>query len=133
MRVVNRALMDIQFSTWQNCQRYFLHVQVCAAYIEQWQMEFTEAAQLLYIAGYHLLYYLEEHVQVAQEEMLHHQVLDIRAQTLESEHLNMATILQNYITLLKRMKWDTEAAELEARAMTMQQEEQAHENQFQEN
>lgn len=130
VRVVNRALLDIKFSTWQHCQRYFLHVQVCAAYVQQWQMEFIEAAQLLYRAGYHLLYYLQEHVQRAQGEMLHQQVLDIRAQTLGSEYPNMATILENYIALLRKMKWDNEAAELEAQAMTIQ-EKQAQESPLQ--
>src|SRR5207247_2611640 len=94
---------------------YFLHVQVCAAYVERWQMEFTEAAQLIYKAGCHLLYYLQEPDD--QKEMLHQQLLDIRAQTLGSEHFNMSTILEHYITLLRKMKWDSEAAELTARAM----------------
>ncbi len=61
VRSVYQALPKSKSVTWQDCQKYFSHVQACAAHIDEWNMSFTEASQLLYRMGCHL----QEHSQDA--------------------------------------------------------------------
>ena len=54
VRVVSCAFPNVEFATWQRCQRFLPHAQVCAKLIDQWQMKFPEATKLLSQAGYYL-------------------------------------------------------------------------------
>ena len=55
VRAVNEAFPNVEFTTWQQCERCLPHAQACATLIEQDQMTFPEAADLLYQAGRYLL------------------------------------------------------------------------------
>lgn len=123
VQAVNHVFPNAEPVKWEHCQRYFSHVQVCATFIEQWKIELIEARQLLYRMGCHL----HTHAQYAQTEPLFIQALSIWGQTLGSENYQVAKVLENYASLLRKIKGEVEAAELETRAMTIQ-EKQAQEN-----
>lgn len=48
VRAVNRTFPESEFSTWRRSQRCLPHAQVCAELINQWMLEFPEAARLLH-------------------------------------------------------------------------------------
>lgn len=73
VRVMNRIFPDVEYETWPKCQRYLPHALVCAMLIEEWEMTFEEAAQLLNVAGV----YLGERAQYVQAETLLTQALVI--------------------------------------------------------
>ncbi len=47
VRAVNHAFPDVTFENWQACERLLPHAQICAGYIEAWNMQFPEAIRLL--------------------------------------------------------------------------------------
>jgi len=85
------AFPEVEFAMWHRCQRLLPHVQVCAALIEHWEMEFSQAAQLLNKAGY----YLHERSQYAEAEPLLKKSLDIRKKVFGEEHPDVAQTLNN--------------------------------------
>src|SRR5258708_24300143 len=55
VRAVAAAFPDVELvATWQQCQQYLPHAQICAELIEQWGMVFPEAARLLHRTGNYL-------------------------------------------------------------------------------
>src|SRR5205823_6152350 len=95
VRAVNRAFPKVEFATWERCQAYLPHAQVCATLIKEWKMEFTEAAQLLHKTGY----YLQERAHYIQAETLCGQALVIREKLLKQEQLNIAQSLNDMALL----------------------------------
>ena len=91
VRAVNRTFPNVEFTTWPCCQRYLPHAQVCAAYIEQWNMAFPEAARLLNQAGT----YLRERAQYKQAEPLLTQALTIQENIVGPKHPDVAITLNN--------------------------------------
>src|SRR5579872_3660375 len=82
VRVVSKAFPQVEFATWPTCQEYLPHALNSAALIEQWDMQFPEAAQLLDRAGNYLL----DHAQFAQAEILYSRALRIREDVQGLEH-----------------------------------------------
>ncbi|MHB8596362.1 MAG: DUF7779 domain-containing protein [Ktedonobacteraceae bacterium] len=80
--VVSKAFPAVEFATWPTCQEYLPHALVSAGLIEQWDMQFLEAAQLLDRAANYLL----DHAQFAQAEMLYQRALRIREYIQGLEH-----------------------------------------------
>ncbi len=95
VRAVNRAFPEVEFTRWQHCQQLLPHAQVCARLIEQWDMNFPEAAQLLHRAGS----YLQARGQYQEAEPLLQQALAIYERTLEPDHPDVATSLHDLATL----------------------------------
>lgn len=76
VRAINLAFPEVEYETWLLCQQYIPHAQVCANLIEQWDLTFPEAADLLMQAGN----YLSDRAQYAQAEPLYQRALAIREQ-----------------------------------------------------
>ena len=107
VRAVNRTFPNVEFTTWPYCQRYLPHAQVCAAYIERWNMAFPEAARLLNQAGT----YLRERAQYKQAEPLLTQALTIQENIVGPKHPDVAITLNN-LALLYQAQGQYERAEL---------------------
>ena len=110
VRAVNAAFPEANYGAGENRQyylQYYLpHVQECATLIEQYQLNFSEAAQLLYRAGA-FLYFHGFH---PQSRSLHRQALAIRKEVFGSEHPVVAESL-NVLAMLSRNQGDYEQAE----------------------
>ena len=91
VQAVEQALPYGGSASWQRLQSYFPHMQICTALIEQWNMDFPEAARLLEQTGD----YLQGHVQYEQAEPLLQRALTIREKLLGPDHPDMATSLNN--------------------------------------
>ncbi len=89
VQAVNRAFPDGEFSTWSLCQQYLPHVLVSRTLVEQWNLEFLEAAEVLYKAGY----YLWERSQFTEAEPLLRNALTIREKLLGEDNLDVAQTL----------------------------------------
>ena len=91
VQAVEQALPCAEPSTWQRLQSYFPHMQTCSALIEQWNMDFPEAARLLEQTGD----YLQGHVQYEQAEPLLQRALSIREKLVGPDHPDLAASLNN--------------------------------------
>ncbi len=117
VRMVNQAFPEVEFAKWPVCQQYLPHAQVCAQLIEQWNMPFVEAAQLLSRMGN----YLRERAQYQEAEQLLQKVLMLRKQALGSEHIEMATAMNNLAGLYVEMGRYVQAEELYQRAHSIRE------------
>jgi tetratricopeptide (TPR) repeat protein len=91
IRATNAAFPDVKQETWSQCQRCLSHAQMSASYIEEYKLDFPEAARLLNQAAN----YLSTHGQYAQAEPLLQQALSIRQRLLEPNHLDTASTLND--------------------------------------
>jgi tetratricopeptide (TPR) repeat protein/transcriptional regulator with XRE-family HTH domain len=118
VRAVNRALPEhVVFSTWQRCERCLPHSQVCAALIEQWHLDFAEAARLLDRTAH----YLHERAQYGQAELFFQRALRIREQLLGPEHLDLAFSINNLAGMYYFQGRYAEAEPLYLRALKLQE------------
>ncbi len=115
VRAVNQAFPEVDYDTWLQCQHYMPQVQACAALIDQWNMTFEEAAQLLIQAGN----YLYESAQYTQAEPLCQRALDIREKILGPEHRDTATTLNQLAVLYWRQGKYEQAEPLLQRALAI--------------
>jgi tetratricopeptide (TPR) repeat protein len=115
VRAVNLAFPEVEYENWLACQRYIPHVLACAALIEEWEMAFPEAAQLLNSTGD----YLTKSAQYAQAEPLLQRALAIRERVLGPEHLDTATSLNNLAGLYWSQRQYAQAEPLYQRALTI--------------
>ncbi len=86
---VNKAFPDVEFSTWQRCERCLSHALMCAELIAQQQFAFLEAVRLLAQTGL----YLQERAHYAQAARLFQHALAMQEQLLGPEHPDVATSL----------------------------------------
>jgi tetratricopeptide (TPR) repeat protein/transcriptional regulator with XRE-family HTH domain len=117
VRAVSAAFPEVKASTAENQQSYLPHLQECATLINQYQLHFAEAAQLLYRAGY-LLYYYGFFV---QSYSFHQQALAIREQVLWPEHPAVAESLNALGVLSRNQGIDQQAEEFHQRALTIRE------------
>src|SRR6266571_4578428 len=117
VRAVNRALPYVEFKTWERCKRCLPHAQVCAELIEQWSMEFNEAARLLNQAGE----YLQARAQYAEAEALYQHALAIREKTLGAEHPDVAQSLNNLARLYEAQGKYAQAESLYQHALAIRE------------
>lgn len=112
---LNQAFPEVEYSTWERCQRYLPHALECARLIKQCNISSPHAARLLNQAGE----YLQDRGQYTQAEQFYQQALDIREQVLGPEHPDLATSLDNLATIYE-FQWKFEQAEpLYQRALVM--------------
>ncbi len=104
-----------EFKMWFQCQRCLPHAQVCRSLIDQWGMEFAEAARLLNAAGY----YLSDRAQYAEAESLYQRAIVICEKVLGSEDTNVATCLNNLALLYSEQGKYAEAEPLFQRAIAI--------------
>ena len=86
---VNATFPAGEFGNWERCEYYLPHVQVCATFIEQHQLSFSEAADLLHRAGS----YLRKRSRFTEAELFLRQALTIREQLYGPNHLETADTL----------------------------------------
>lgn len=106
VRAVNAIFPRLDYGPGAKQQSYLSHVQECAALIEQYQLYFPQATELLYKAG-EFLYF---HGFYPQSQSLHRQALAIREQVLGAEHPSVAESF-NALAVLARLLGDNESAE----------------------
>src|SRR6266566_410547 len=117
VQAVEQALPCAGSATWQRLQSYFPHLQICTALIEQWNMDFPEAARLLEQTGD----YLQGHVQYEQAEPLLQRALTIREKLLGPDHPDLATSLNNLAMLYRMQGKYAQAETLFQRALEIRQ------------
>jgi tetratricopeptide (TPR) repeat protein len=94
------------YSNWDICRQYLLHAQICCALIEQYNLHFTEAADLLNRVGY----YLWQRGEYEQVETLHKRALALREEVLGTEHGD-TTISLSHLALYFNSQGKYEEAE----------------------
>jgi tetratricopeptide (TPR) repeat protein/transcriptional regulator with XRE-family HTH domain len=107
VRAVDAAFPDVELvATWQQCQQYLPHAQICAELIEQWEMMFPEAARLLHRTSN----YLYERGQYMEAEPLYRRAVSIREKALGPRHPDVARSLSD-LALLYLGRGEYEQAE----------------------
>jgi tetratricopeptide (TPR) repeat protein len=89
VRAVYNVFPYPEYPNWEICRRYLLHAQMSSALIEQYNLLFTEAADLFNCVGY----YLWQRGEFEQVESLHQRALTINEEVLGSEDSGTATSL----------------------------------------
>ncbi len=117
VRAVNQAFPEVDYATWLQCQHYMPQVQACAALIDQWDMTFPEATELLMQAGD----YLDESAQYAQAEPLYQCALAIREKMEGPEHPNTASTLHALAVLYWSQGQYVQAEPLMQRALAIKE------------
>lgn len=117
VRAVNLAFPDVQFETWDVCERCLPHAKICATLIQQWHMTFPEASRLLHQAGS----YLRKRAQYVQARSLLQQALLLREQSLGSEHIEVAEILHDLAILFREQDEDAQAELLFQRTLAIRE------------
>jgi tetratricopeptide (TPR) repeat protein len=112
VQAVNRVFPDVEFSTWALCERLLAQAHACAALIDQWRLEFPEAARLLNQAGR----YLFKRGHHTDTERFYKQSLAIREKTLGAEHPDVAWSLHNLAGLYRKQRQYNKAEPLYERA-----------------
>ncbi len=117
VRAVYQAFPEIDYENWLQCQEYIPQVLICNALIEQWDMTFPEAAQLLNYAGN----YLRDSAQYEQAEPLLQRALAIRERVLGADHPDTASSLIDLARLYKDQGKYEEAEPLFQRALEIRE------------
>ncbi|HET9919657.1 MAG TPA: tetratricopeptide repeat protein [Ktedonobacteraceae bacterium] len=91
---------EVEFSSWEHCQRYLMHILECAPFIEEMRIVTPEAGHLLNRTAI----YLHEHAEYEQAEHLYRQALDIRIAALGAEHPDVAETL-DWLASLYEYRW----------------------------
>ncbi len=116
IRAINHAFPDAKdYRNWPRSQRYLPHAQACVTLIIAWQFAFPEAGRLLNQVGY----YLDNHAQYAEAELLFKQAIAIGERVLGPEHPTLAIRLNNLANLYLNHGKYTEAEPLYQRAIAI--------------
>jgi tetratricopeptide (TPR) repeat protein len=113
VRAVARTFPSVEFTDWGSCERLLAHALACAPHIEQWGMEFPEAAWLLNQTGR----YLHRRARFAEAEPLYKRALGIWEKALGPEHPDVATSLNNLALLYQAQGKLAEAEPLYKRSL----------------
>ena len=97
VRALNGVFPNVEYSTWPLCGRLIPHAQLLASLIDEYGVDFPEAARLMNRAGY----YLNERAQYAEAEPLYQRALDIYQQALGLDHPYTAMSLNNLAELYR--------------------------------
>jgi len=95
VRSINRVFPEVEFVTWDTCQQYLPHAQLCVTLIAQWHMEFLEAARLLQRMGE----YLQARAQYAESEPIYQNALALHERLLGPDHPETAHTLSGQASL----------------------------------
>ncbi len=106
-----------EIATWPQCQRYLEQVQACDRLIQQYGLQFSEAADVLNRAGV----YLREHALYTLAEPLYRRALYIWQQQLGAEHLQVASPLNNLANLYWNQGKYEQAEPLYLRALAIRE------------
>ncbi len=119
VRAVNEVFPDNphDMATWAQCLLYLDQVQACNTLIEQYTLQFVEAAHLLTRTGF----YLSEHASYTIAEPLLQRALAIREKQLGPEHPDTASSLQNLASLYRDQGKYEQAEPLYQRALAIRE------------
>lgn len=118
VRAVNHAFpQGKEFTSWPRCQLCLVHVEACAELIEEWNMAFAEAGQLLHRLGV----YLREHAQYIQAEKQLWKAKEICERKLGLQHPDVAEILNDLALLYWNRGQYVKAEELYLQTLTMRE------------
>lgn len=117
IRALNAIFPAGDFASWAMCERYFPHVQMCIALIEQKNILIPESVALLNRAGY----YLKERSRYNEAASLLKLVLDMSERLFGSEHLRTADALHNLAATYRELCRHDEARPLYEKALSIRQ------------
>ena len=112
---INRVFPVVEFATWNTCQQYLPHAQLCVTLIDQWQMEFLEAARLLQRMGEYLL----ARAQYAEGEPIYQNALALHERLLGPDHPETAHTLSGQASLYYALGKYGQAEPLYQRALAI--------------
>ena len=117
IRAINRAFPDVEYTTWPQCQQCLPHAFICVSLIEQRDITFIEATQLLNKIGT----YLRESAKYAQAEALYKQAWAIREKTLVPQQVDKAENLNNLAMIYYRQGKYAQAEPLYQQALAIRE------------
>ena len=117
IRAVNTVFPKGDFASWPLCERYFPHVQMCVALVEQKHILIPEAVALFNRAGY----YLKERSRFNEASSLLKLVLSMSERLFGSEHLNTADTLHHLAATYRELCRHDEARPLYEKSLTIRQ------------
>ena len=117
LKLVSQVFPGEESPTWQQHERYLPQALACVELIERWEMQSSEAAQLLSKAGYHLY----ERGQYAEAMSLCQHALMIREQLLGPDHPDVATSLNDLAVLCISLRKFDQVEPLCLRALAIQE------------
>ncbi len=115
VRSVSRVFPEVEFATWDACQQYLPHAQVCVTLFDQWQMAFLEAARLLHRMGV----YLQARAQYAEGEPLYQHALALYERLLRPDNPELAQSLSGLASLYYEQGKYEQAEQLYQRALVI--------------
>ena len=115
VRAVNQAFPSVEFENWSECERLLPHALACAQLIEQYKMEFEQAARLLNQTGL----YLHERADYREAEPLYQRSLAIWEKALGPDHPDVALSLNNLAALYDSQGRYADAEPLYRRALAI--------------
>src|SRR6266581_3902872 len=95
VRAVEQSFPEVDYQAWPRCERLIPHALVCAGHIDQWNMTFWEARNLLFQAGV----YFYQRGQYWEAEPLWKSVLAMCEQVLGPEHPDTLSTINNLALL----------------------------------
>jgi len=115
VRSISRVFPEVEFATWDTCQQYLPHAQICVTLINQWQMEFLEAVRLLHRMGE----YLQARAQYAEGEPIYQNALALHERLLGPDHPEIVQTLSGLASLYYEQGKYGQAEPLYQRALVM--------------
>ncbi|HYU73369.1 MAG TPA: FxSxx-COOH system tetratricopeptide repeat protein [Ktedonobacteraceae bacterium] len=113
IRMVNAAFPNAEFENWDRCKRYLPQAFVCVDLINQYALQFSQAASLLHRAAS----YLNEHARNTEAEPLFKRALMIREQVPGPDHPSTSATLNNLANLYRDQGRYEEAEPLYKRSL----------------
>ena len=113
VRSINRVFPAVEFATWDTCQHYLPHAQLCVTLVDQWHMDFLEAARLLQRLGA----YLQARAQYAESEPIYQNALALHERLQGPDHPETAHTLSGLASLYYALGKYRQAEPLYQRAL----------------
>ena len=112
IEVLNTVFPEAEPETWEQCERFVLHVLACVPLTEGWEVPHLALASLLYKAAS----YLYDQAHYSEAEPLFQRAWGIREQGLGPHHLQVAAPLNSLANLYRKQGKYEEAEPLLQRA-----------------
>jgi len=112
VRALDKAFPYIKSKDWPIYELFLPHAKAVAKLIEEWDITIEEARRVINLAAA----YCYARGEYAEAEPLYKRSLTIWQKALGPDHPNVAIVLENYAVLLRAVRRDKDAEEMEARA-----------------
>ena len=113
VKAVNRAFPEVEYKSWELCDKLLPHAQICADYIGLWDLETEQSAKLLNATGS----YLHKRARFKESESFLKSSLEIREKVLEPENFDISESLNNLVELFISLGKYSKAESLNVRAL----------------